>query len=82
MDMQLIGEEGLDVAILPIGDNFTMGPDDALKAVKFLRPKKVIPDHYGTWPLIQQDADAWAKRVKSETQSEPVLLKPGETLEL
>lgn len=82
MDMQLIGEEGLDVAILPIGDNFTMGPDDALKAIKFLKPKEVIPDHYGTWPLIDQDAEAWAKRVKAETPTEPVLLKPGETLEL
>ena len=82
MDMQLIGEEGLDVAILPIGDNFTMGPDDALKAVKFLKPKKVIPDHYNTWPLIDQDANAWAKRVKAETTSEAVLLQPGETLEL
>jgi L-ascorbate metabolism protein UlaG (beta-lactamase superfamily) len=82
MDMQLIGEEGLDVAIVPIGDNFTMGPDDALKAVKFLKPKKVIPDHYGTWPLIDQDANAWAKRVKAETQSEAILLQPGETFEL
>lgn len=82
LDMQLIGEEGLDVAILPIGDNFTMGPDDALKAVKFLKPKKVIPDHYNTWPPIDQDADAWAKRVKAETSAEPVVLRPGESLNL
>ncbi len=82
LDMQLIGEVGLDVAILPIGDNFTMGPDDALKAVKFLKPKRVIPDHYNTWPLIAQDAEAWAKRVKAETESEPVVLEPGGTLTL
>lgn len=54
-DMKLIGEEGLDVAILPIGDNFTMGPQDALRAVKFLEPKVVIPIHYNTFDLIKQD---------------------------
>src|SRR5262245_57766328 len=51
-DMKLIGEEGLDLAILPIGDNYTMGPDDALRAVKLLTPKKVVPIHYDTWPPI------------------------------
>jgi len=81
-DMKLIGEEGIDVAILPIGDNFTMGPDDALRAVKLIEPKRVIPDHYNTWPLIEQDAQAWAKRVSDETASEPVVLKPGESLSL
>ncbi len=82
LDMQLIGEEGIDIAILPIGDNFTMGPDDALKAVKFIKPKKVIPDHYNTWSLIHQDAAAWAKRVKAETSCEPIILQAGESLEL
>jgi L-ascorbate metabolism protein UlaG (beta-lactamase superfamily) len=82
LDMQLIGEAGIDVAILPIGDNFTMGPDDALKAVKYLKPKQVIPDHYDTWPLIAQDAAAWADRVKTETESVPVILKPGQSLQV
>ncbi len=59
-DMKLIGEEGLDLAALPIGDNFTMGPDDALRAVKFLEPKKVLPIHYNTFDVIQQDPEAWA----------------------
>src|SRR6267143_1487582 len=59
-DMKLIGEEGIDLAILPIGDNFTMGPDDALRAVQLLQAKKVLPIHYNTWPLIAQDATAWA----------------------
>jgi L-ascorbate metabolism protein UlaG (beta-lactamase superfamily) len=77
-DMSLIGEAGLDLAILPIGDNYTMGPDDAVRAVKLLRPRKVLPIHYNTWPVIAQDANAWAKRVKAETQAEPVILKPGE----
>jgi L-ascorbate metabolism protein UlaG (beta-lactamase superfamily) len=77
-DMRLIGEDGLDLAILPIGDNFTMGPDDALRAVKLLQPRKVLPIHYNTWPLIAQDASAWAQRVRKETDAEPVVVKPGE----
>jgi L-ascorbate metabolism protein UlaG (beta-lactamase superfamily) len=81
-DMRLIGEEGLDLAILPIGDNFTMGPDDALRAVKFLQPKRVLPIHYNTWEVIAQDAAAWAKRVRQETKVEAVVLKPGEWLSI
>jgi L-ascorbate metabolism protein UlaG (beta-lactamase superfamily) len=81
-DMRLIGEEGLDLALLPIGDNYTMGPDDALRAVKLLQPRKVMPMHYNTWPLIAQDAAAWAKRVKAETKTEVAVLKPGEWLEV
>jgi L-ascorbate metabolism protein UlaG (beta-lactamase superfamily) len=77
-DMRLIGEEGIDLAILPIGDNYTMGPDDALRAVKLIQPRKVLPIHYNTWPLIAQDAQAWAERVRRETKAEPVVLKPGE----
>ncbi len=81
-DMQLIGDEGLDLAVLPIGDNFTMGPNDALKAVKMLRPKHVIPSHYNTWPLIEQDAEAWAKDVEAETDTKVHILKPGESFEV
>jgi L-ascorbate metabolism protein UlaG (beta-lactamase superfamily) len=77
-DMKLIGEEGIDLALLPIGDNYTMGPDDALRAVKLLLPRKVVPIHYNTWPLLNQDAAAWAERVRKETPAEPVVLKPGE----
>ncbi len=81
-DMKLIGEEGLDLAVLPIGDNFTMGPDDALRAVKLLQPKNVIPIHYNTWDLIAQDGSAWKKRVESETTAQVALLKPGESFSL
>jgi len=77
-DMKLIGEEGLDLAILPIGDNYTMGPDDALRAVKLLEPKVVIPIHYNTWDLLAQDAKAWKERVERETQSKVIVLKSGE----
>ncbi|MEX0715805.1 MAG: metal-dependent hydrolase [Planctomycetaceae bacterium] len=81
-DMRLIGDEGIDLAILPIGDNFTMGPDDALRAVQLIRPKRVIPDHFGTWDVIAQDVTAWAERVRLETAAEPVVLKPGESCAL
>ncbi len=81
-DMALIGEENLDLAILPIGDYYTMGPDDALRAVKLLRPRFVLPIHYDTFPPIVQNAQAWAARVKSETSAEPVILQPGEWFEI
>jgi len=81
-DMKLIGEEGIDLAILPIGDNFTMGPDDALRAVKLIEPKQAIPIHYNTFDVIKQDPHAWARRVESETATEVVVMKPGDTLEL
>jgi L-ascorbate metabolism protein UlaG (beta-lactamase superfamily) len=61
-DMQLL--KGLvDVAVLPIGDRFTMDPADAVRAVDFIEPKVVIPCHYNTWPPIEQDADAFAAAV-------------------
>jgi L-ascorbate metabolism protein UlaG (beta-lactamase superfamily) len=81
-DMKLIGEEGLDLALLPIGDNFTMGPEDAVRAVKFLAPKRVVPIHYDTFPLIAQDAKAWAEQVRKETSAVAVVLQPGETMDL
>jgi L-ascorbate metabolism protein UlaG (beta-lactamase superfamily) len=81
-DMKLIGQEGIDLAILPIGDNFTMGPDDALRAVKLIEPQQVIPIHYDTFEVIKQDPHAWAKRVASETSASAVVLKPGETIAL
>jgi len=82
LDMQLIGEEGIKLALLPIGDNFTMGPDDALRAVKLLKPQRVVPMHYNTWPLIAQDPEAWAARVRAETSADAIVLKPGESIEL
>lgn len=81
-DMKLIGDEGIDLALLPIGDNFTMGPDDALKAVKLIEPTTVIPVHYNTWELIAQDPVAWAARVEAETSANAHVLNPGETFEL
>lgn len=81
-DMVLIGEEGIDLAVLPIGDNYTMGPDDALKAVKLIKPRHVIPYHYNTFGLITQDPLAWARRVNAETDTQAHVLKPGESFSL
>ena len=78
-DMKLIGSGGLDVAVLPIGDLFTMGPEDAVEATRLLGPKHVIPSHFNTWPPIQQDPQAWAELVRKNTTAQPIVLEPGET---
>jgi L-ascorbate metabolism protein UlaG (beta-lactamase superfamily) len=75
MDMQLL-QGRVDVAMLPIGDNFTMGPEDAARAVEFIGPRVVIPMHYDTWPPIAQDTEAFRALVGGS--AEVVVLKPGE----
>jgi L-ascorbate metabolism protein UlaG (beta-lactamase superfamily) len=81
-DMKLIGEEGIDLAILPIGDNFTMGPEDALRAVKLIEPARVVPIHYDTFEVIKQDPRAWANQVEDQTAAKVAVMKPGDFLEL
>jgi L-ascorbate metabolism protein UlaG (beta-lactamase superfamily) len=78
-DMRLIGEEGLDVAVIPIGDHFTMGPADAVRAVKFLEPQYVIPCHYNTFPPIKQDAGRFKAMVEEQTSARGIALAPGES---
>jgi L-ascorbate metabolism protein UlaG (beta-lactamase superfamily) len=72
-DMGLIGASGLDVAVLPIGDNFTMGPEDALLALAYLKPEVVIPGHYNTWPPITVDVMGWANEVRAKTAVQPIV---------
>ena len=81
-DMALIGRHLIDLAFVPIGDNYTMGPADALEAVKLLNPAQVVPIHYDTFEVIQQDAQAWAARVNSETESEALVIEPGQSIEI
>ena len=81
-DMKLVTRGGVDLAMLPIGDNFTMGPADALEAVKLTQPKAVIPVHYNTFEVIQQDPDAFKASVESQTNSGCTVLSPGESLNL
>lgn len=79
-DMQLIGERHpIDVAFLPIGDNFTMGPEDAAYAVELLKPKMVVPIHYNTFPPIKQDPQIFADLV---TGADVKILSAGEGFEL
>jgi len=80
-DMTLLRKRGIDFAMLPIGDLFTMGPDDALEAVKLLKPRYAIPCHFSTWPPISQDPEAWKRCVESETDTKVRILTPGEFLE-
>jgi len=77
-DMKLIGElDPLDLALLPIGDNFTMGIDDAVIAATFLKAKAVIPYHYNTWPVIEADPEEFKQKVEQKTESRCVILPPG-----
>lgn len=63
-DMKLIGEMNpLEIALIPIGDNFTMGLDDAVKAVELLKPKKAVPMHYKTFDVIDVDPNEFVTKV-------------------
>jgi len=82
-DMKLIGEMGgVDLAVLPIGDNFTMGPDDAVMAAQFVKAKHVLPVHYNTFPPIRQDANAFAEKLRREAEIDCTVLGPGESMVL
>lgn len=82
-DMELIGRlHPADLAFLPIGDNFTMGPDDALEAVKMLKPKMVVPMHYNTFPLLEQDPFKFKSEVEAVTTTKVTVMAPGESFEL
>jgi L-ascorbate metabolism protein UlaG (beta-lactamase superfamily) len=82
LDMKLIGEmTSLDVAMLPIGDNFTMGIDDAVKAVEFLNPKMAIPMHFSTFDIINADPNEFKRKVES-IGKKGVVIPFGESIEI
>lgn len=81
-DMQRIAGRGVDLAVLPIGDLFTMGPADSIEAIRLINPTRVLPNHYNTWPPIAQDPHAWAEAVRAQTSAEPIVLEPGGTISL
>lgn len=74
MDLQLLRGQ-VDIALLPIGDNYTMGPEDAARAVEFVEPDVVIPIHYGTWPIVEQDPERFRALVGDRARVE--VLSPG-----
>ncbi|GIK60900.1 MAG: metal-dependent hydrolase [Ignavibacteriota bacterium] len=81
-DMKLIGEmTPIDYMLLPIGDNFTMGITDAVKAVEFVSPKFAVPIHYNTFPVIIADPNEFKKLCESKGHQVKVL-KFGEEIEL
>jgi len=78
-EMEIIGRMNqIDVALLPIGDNFTMGPSDAAEAVRMLKPRTVVPIHYNTWEVIEQNPEGFAAQVGGDVRVE--IIKPGEKL--
>ncbi|MCU9595279.1 metal-dependent hydrolase [Caldibacillus thermolactis] len=79
-DMKLLGERhSIDIAFLPIGDNFTMGPEDAAYAAKLLNAKTVVPIHYNTFPVIKQDPHKFVTLLE---QGNGKVLEVGEAIEL
>jgi L-ascorbate metabolism protein UlaG (beta-lactamase superfamily) len=79
-DMKLIGERHpIDVAFLPIGDNFTMGPEDAAYAAKLLKAKTIVPIHFNTFPPIKQDPYQFIEMLEEQNGK---VLQPGEAIEL
>lgn len=78
-DMEFVGELGIELAILPIGDNFTMGPDDALRSLEYVRPNRTLPIHYNTFPAIEQDGEEYVRRA-SELGVRGSALKVGESI--
>ncbi|MFL5382472.1 MAG: metal-dependent hydrolase [Longimicrobiaceae bacterium] len=74
VDMQLL-RGSVDVALLPIGDNYTMGPEDAARAVEMIEPEVVIPMHYNTFPLIEQNPEGFRSLVGDHARVE--ILQPG-----
>jgi len=76
-DMKYVGDQGVDAAVFPIGDLFTMGPDTSIQATNLVQPKYVLPAHFNTWPPIEQDAQQWAEQIRQNTSAEPIVLEPG-----
>lgn len=79
-DMKLIGEMNkIDYAFLPIGDNFTMGIDDAVKAAEFLNAGTILPVHYNTFEVIEVDVNDFKRKIES-IGKKCVIMKPGDEL--
>lgn len=81
-DMGMLAREKVDVAILPIGDLFTMGPDDSAEATALIQPRYVLPTHFNTWPPIQQDPAAWSDLIRNRTTAVPLTPQVGEAITL
>lgn len=81
-DMGLLADEKIDVALLPIGGHYTMGPEDAVRAAKLIKPKYVVPMHYNTFPVIVQNPEDYKRSVEEEDICQVKVLNPGESFEI
>jgi L-ascorbate metabolism protein UlaG (beta-lactamase superfamily) len=84
-DMKLLDgviSDGIDIALLPIGSNFTMGIADAVTAAKWIKPRIAVPMHYDTFPVIEADPNEFKKKVEAETETQVQVLAPGEKFSL
>ncbi len=81
VEMGLLEYENIDVAFLPIGGNYVMDIDDALRAASFIAPKKIVPIHYNTWPVIDADIDEFKSKCE-EMGIEYQIMNPGDWLDL
>ena len=79
MDMKLLQDENIDIALIPIGGNYTMDIEDAIKAVDFIKPQKVIPMHYNTFPVINADPEEFREKVRN---TEVKIMSVGEIIEI
>jgi L-ascorbate metabolism protein UlaG (beta-lactamase superfamily) len=78
----LLSRYDIDYALLPIGDFYTMGPQEAVIAAQWLRATTVIPMHYNTFPVIKQDVQAFKKELEDKTASRCLILEPGREIEV
>jgi len=81
-EMAWIGEDfDIDVAVLPIGDCFTMGHEGSVRAASMLNAGRIVPCHYNTFPPIETDTVVWSTRMTAAGQT-PHVLAPGQTLDI
>ncbi|MBQ3421668.1 MAG: MBL fold metallo-hydrolase [Romboutsia sp.] len=76
------GMNNIDYVLLPIGDNFTMGPDEAIEAVKMLKPNVVIPIHYNTWEPISKSPEDFKKEVEKNCKTKLVIIDFNESINI
>lgn len=81
-DLKLIARNGVDCLIVPMGDLYTMGPDESIEAIEMIRPKMVLPTHYNTWPPIAQDSTAWVAAVHKRTSAKAIAPEVNSVLQL
>lgn len=82
-DMKLLNRFGdIDYALLPIGDNFTMGVEDALLAASYIKARITIPIHYKTWPVIDKEPATYVALLEAKYKQAGLVVDPGSTITL